>query len=118
MYASQLGWLHTKPGDSEMTRLELHGEWHDWPDDLGPISYLITAAHDMKLGVTDGNGGLRPQQWEDLISFGKEIAGLNEPWELKALMDMSQGYVTEFMNGRDMLRTSPMDKWRREQDDS
>jgi len=115
VYASQLGWLHTKPGDSELTRLELHGGWDDWPEDIGPVNYLITAALEMRLGVTDGQGGLEPQKWADVVSFCNHVSGLTEGWELKAVMDMSQSYVTEFMNGRDMLRTSPMDKWRRAQ---
>jgi len=117
VYASQLGWLHTKPSESEMTRLELYaGRWDDWPEGIGPVEYLITAALDMYLGVSDGQGGLRPQEWADVVSFGERVAGLTEQWELKALMDMSQSYVTEFMNGRDMLRTTPMDRWRREQE--
>lgn len=117
MYASQLGWLHTKPGESELTRLELHGgDWDDWPDDLVEVNYLIQIALRMQLGVSTDKGGLLPQKWSDVIDFGKSVAGLTEPWEFEALMDMSQSYVNEFMNGRDMLRTSPMDKWRRSQD--
>ena len=117
-YAKQLGWLHTKPEGSELTRLQLYNQWDDWPNDLESVSYLITAALGLRLGVPTDKGGLLPHKWSDVVSYAKEVACLTEPWEINTLMDMSEGYVNEFMNGRDPLRTSPMDIWRRERNGS
>lgn len=117
MYAQQLGWLHAKPGDSSITRLDLYdNDWDDWPDDLGPVQYIMHAALQMKLGVSTDKGGLIPQTWDKVIPFAERVARFDETWEITALFEMSQAYVSEFMNGRDVLRTSPMDRWRRDQD--
>ena len=99
--------------------MELYGgKWDDWPEDIDPVRYLIDAAYGMRLGVPEGDGGLTPQTWGDVVCYGEKVCGLTERWELKALMDMSEAYVVEFMCGKDALRSSPMDRFRRSQDAS
>ena len=114
MFARQLGWLHSKPGDSEMTRLELYcNEWDDWPDDIEPVRYIIDAAYEMRLGAPSSSGALVPHRWSDVVAFAKDVVGFTERWEFKALLDMSEAYVVELAGAKDVLRASPMDRFRR-----
>ena len=72
-------------------------------------AWVIAAAMDMSLYKKSG-GGLSPQSWSDVQAFMSMALPNAEGWTAKALFDMSNEYVSEFVSGGDPLRSPPIER--------
>jgi len=55
-------------------------------------------------------GGERPLTWAALDAYGRAIGASFEPWEYRALRDMSAAYVAEKQAGEEVYALSPAEK--------
>ena len=71
-------------------------------------SYLWVAF--MENGMTAArSNGERSLQVSDLIGYANVIPSLVEPWEFRAVVAMSQGYIRGYNRGTNALGIPPMD---------
>lgn len=65
----------------------------------------------MMLGPTRSDGmGERPVDWPEIVAFANGTGRVSEPWELEALANMAQGYLSERQAGAEPLSVPPVER--------
>lgn len=78
-------------------------------DNTLPGQYLMAAL--WEVGPSRfADGSEMPILWQELTAYAKLMGTLKEPWEFRAIMDMSKAYVTEKTTGADPFRIPPVDR--------
>lgn len=72
--------------------------------------YLLDALFEAGPGKPGAMGGELPLEWPDVWSYMQATQAIAEPWEARALMGMSTGYVEEKLAGADLLRKAPVER--------
>lgn len=105
-----MGYLHSTPKSWPCSRGELAAQ-REQPlglPDLEAGQYLVIALLDAGPTTFDAMGE-RPLSWPDLAAYAT-ATGQWEPWELKALRDMSRAYLAGKQAGVDPLAVAPVDQ--------
>ncbi len=75
--------------------------------DAGDMAYLIEALFDAGPTVRTPKGEA-PLGWRDLHAYDQMTRADLDPWEARALRDLSAAYLAERNNGRDLLSIPPV----------
>ncbi|WP_273522379.1 hypothetical protein [Rhodosalinus sediminis] len=73
-------------------------------------TYLLEALLEAGPAVSDPHAGLRPLSWLEIWAYMQATAALAEPWEARALMEMSRAFVAGLRAGQDPLSIAPRDQ--------
>lgn len=74
--------------------------------DVGPGAYLLDALFQAGPTIHTGAGDV-PLDWPNISSFAEFTGAIAEPWEAKALRDMSVSYLVGRNAGVDGLSIPP-----------
>ena len=77
--------------------------------DVGAGAYLIEALFEAGPTLHDSMGE-KPLGWLDLDAYGRATQAITEPWEYRALRDMSRAYLGERQAGVEPLAIAPADQ--------
>lgn len=51
-----------------------------------------------------------PILWQEVAAYATVMTELSEPWEFRAVIDMSRAYVEEKRAGKDPFRIAPVER--------
>lgn len=54
--------------------------------------------------------GVGPLSWVEITSFAAATATISEPWEFRAIRQMSEQYLAEYENGKNPLVIPPAER--------
>lgn len=74
--------------------------------DVGPGGYLIAAMFNAGPTLVGAEGD-RALDWPAVAAFAGFTGAISEPWEARALIDMSRAYLTGRTAGADGLSLPP-----------
>lgn len=97
-------YLDTKPDKSEHTRRK---SWGAPLPKKGALSYLLDVFYETGMIVSGEGGQLRALNWADLAGYMAATQQKLEPWESKALIDMSITYLGEHFRAKDPTALAP-----------
>lgn len=113
MYVAQLGWLHATPRvagkagstslgrSSRMKALHEEGALIRMPP-LNPGAYLFGWLLELGFVSRGGSGEVQPLTFTELKSWAELTGRLYiQPWEVKALRNLSNAYVVAYLEGQD-----------------
>lgn len=93
-------------GHNRQAQLEKEGREPNLPD-LDHGGWLLDAFFEAGAYVESGMGRL-PLDWPNLLAFSQATGAISEPWEYRALMQMSRAYLEEIEVGKNPLSIEPM----------
>lgn len=109
-----MGYLHATPKSAELSRAaEMEKNGLDVAATMPNIKhghYLIDHFHKMRPASPAPMGGMMPRDWSDVHVYAGSTGGGLCDWEISALFEMSQTYVTEFVRGEHPLTIPPVDR--------
>lgn len=74
-----------------------------------PGEYLIDALFEVgPTQIRDGEEG--PVSWSELSAYGQAVQAISEPWEFRAIMNMSKAYLRAKREGKDVHCIAPVDR--------
>ena len=74
-----------------------------------PGEYLLDALFDV--GPTEWRGEQEgPIRWTELQAYGQATQSITEPWEFRAVMNMSKAYFQGKTEGKDVHCIAPVDR--------
>lgn len=116
LYAAQVGFYSAVPKDWKESRgARLKGAI-PLPE-LRAGEYLLDIARELKFAVALPDGGRRALNYTDLHHYN-DLTGrpLQEPWEARAVIAISEAYIGGYAHGLDEFSLSPMEV--KEQEDA
>ena len=103
LFAAQLGYLHSTPDGQSVNRMARITDGRYGLPELGHEKYLMDAF--IASGMVAGDGS--SMSWADINAFSEATNAVDDPFEKKALFDMSRSYSTELSLGADPFRIAP-----------
>lgn len=97
-------YLDTKPDEFPQCR-RVNNEF-PLPE-VGALGYLLDIFHEVGQIVADGGGQLRALNWQDLAGYISATQQNLEPWESKAIIDLSMSYLLEHLRAKNPAATVP-----------
>jgi hypothetical protein len=78
--------------------------------DIPEGQYLIDAL--IECGVSDFSSGAGevPLSWSEVWAYAQATRAISEPWECRALIDMSRAFVRGRKEGESPLCIAPMER--------
>jgi hypothetical protein len=109
--AAQLGYLNAVLPAAKKSRLAICQEQKKEPPlvDVGEGQYLIEAL--FECGVSDTSSGTveLPLSWSEIWAYANATGSIKEPWEFRAMMDMSRAFVKARRDGESPFAIAPVD---------
>jgi hypothetical protein len=73
------------------------------------MEYMMAALFEAGPSMAGSMGDV-PLDWQNAVAFARGYQSIEEPWEIKALVDMSAAYVSARAAGTDVLAISPVEQ--------
>lgn len=77
--------------------------------DLGPVKYLLELLFEVG-PVGAGGFGVMALPWVEIKAFADATGSITEPWEFRAISQMSRAYVTGLREGENPLCIPPAER--------
>jgi hypothetical protein len=74
--------------------------------------YLLDALFEAGPDKPGAMGGDLPLEWPDVWAYMQATQAIVEPWEARALREMSIAYADEKCAATDLLRKAPTDRFK------
>ena len=76
----------------------------------GPGDYLLTAL--MEVGPVEygGMGEMRSISWQTLYAYARATQAIDQPWEFRALAEMSRAYIEGIREGEAPSSIPPVER--------
>jgi hypothetical protein len=72
--------------------------------------YLLDALFEVGPSATAGMGGEIPVSWAELWAYAQATQNISEPWEFRAIMQMSRAFVRARREGESVFAIPPMEQ--------
>jgi hypothetical protein len=72
--------------------------------------YLIDAMFEAGPTMANPMGGELPMDWPAAWAYGQATGAISEPWEYRALIDLSRAYLSAKIAGADPLAMPPTEQ--------
>ena len=112
MAAAQIGHLNSKPEHWQKTRLErLREQKRAIP--YVPIQegqYLLDALFEVGPSSFAGMGDEVAISWQEVWAYAQATQAISEPWEFRALVNMSKAFVKARRDGLSVFAIPPIEQ--------
>lgn len=78
--------------------------------DLGAEQYLFEAFSELGYAQPAGMG-VGPLAWSEITAFASATGALFDPWEFRAIRQMSEQYLAGLKQGESPLVIPPAERW-------
>lgn len=78
--------------------------------DIEAGAYLIDALMEAGPTLAHPMGGEMPLDWPTVAAYGQVMQTVSDPWEYKALIDMSRAYLAARIAGKSPLAMPPIEQ--------
>lgn len=72
--------------------------------------YLLDALFEVGPSATAGMGAEIPVSWTEVWAYAQATQNLSEPWEFRAIMQMSKAFVRARREGESVFAIPPMEQ--------
>lgn len=73
-------------------------------------NYLVDALFEVGPSATAGMGSEIPVSWVEIWAYAQSTQNISEPWEFRAIMQMSKAFVRARREGESVFAIPPMEQ--------